>query len=85
MDIDDLSETEDWLLEGDFSLDDADMAELTSDLPAGWDEVDTDIGGDVMQDFESNFDTNPFEPGSDLNTFDDLDFGDFGDSFDLDF
>ena len=46
-------------------------------------DVDTEIGAEVMQDFESNFDHNPFESGFDLNTFDDVGFDDFGGSFDF--
>ena len=79
-----------WLDESDFSLDSMDMMELTDDLPAGWDEVDSDIGIQMMQDFQSDFEHMPFEPQFEPNTFDDFggmdDFGggfdDFGGGFD---
>lgn len=81
-----LADTGDWLDEGDFSLSDADMVDLTDNLDVGWDEVDTDAGAAVMQGMESNFDAMPYEPEPmmPMDTFDDFggydDFGgDFGD------
>ena len=72
-----------WLDASDFGVDSMDMIELTNDLPAGWDEVDSDIGIQMMQDFQSNFDQAPFQPQFEPHTFDD--FGgmqDFGGGFD---
>ena len=52
------------------------MMELTDGLEAGWEEVETDIGGEVMKGFEDNFEHMPFESGLEMDTF-----NDFGASF----
>lgn len=83
LDTAELTEMDGFLDEGDFSVDDADMVEITSDLYAGWDEVDTEMGADVMQGMEDNFDHMPYEPEFAPNTFDDVGgFDDFGGGFD---
>ena len=65
------------------ALDDADMMELTDGLEAGWDDVDTDIGAEVMEGFESNFEHMPYDSGFEMNTFDEVGgFDDFGGGFD---
>lgn len=73
---------DEYLEQGDFSLNDADMAEMTDELPAGWDDVDTDVGAEVMDGMQSNFEHVPFEPDVEMNTFDDVGFDDFGGGFD---
>ena len=67
---------------GDFSLDDDDLREMTSELDLGWDDVDSEIGLEIMDQFESNFDEAPFDSGHDLDTFDDYGMDDFGGGFD---
>ena len=74
-----------WLDQEDFSLNEADMVGLTNDLDAGWDEVDTAAGAEVMRGMESNFDTMPYdpEPAMPMDTFDDFGgYDDFGGGFD---
>jgi len=90
IDIDELEllEAESWLEASDFSLDDTDLVALSDGLDLGWDEVDTEIGLDVMHDIESNFSQIPYDADFSIETFDDVDIDDLGgafDDFDLDF
>ena len=84
LDVDeaDIAAGDEFLEQGDYGLDDADMTELTEELPAGWDEVDTDVGAEVMDGMQSNFEHVPYEPEVEMNTFDDVGFDDFGGGFD---
>jgi hypothetical protein len=85
-DLEDVSteSADEWIDEVEFEVDEEDLIELTSDLDAaGWDEVDTDIGMEVMQGYESNFDHSPFEQEFEMEIFDDMGgFDDFGGAFD---
>ena len=90
IDIDEyeLLETTDWLESSDFDFDDGDLAELSSDLDYGWDDVSTDAGEEVMRGMEQNLNQVPYEPDFEVETFDDYGMDDFGGDFggsDLDF
>lgn len=77
----DLVASDDFLVSGDFSLDDDDLRAMTSDMELGWDAVESDSGMDVMDGMESNFDDAPYEPAFEANTFDDYGMDDFGGDF----
>ncbi len=85
IDIDDaeLAASDDFLDAGDFSLDDGDLAEMTSGLDYGWDEVSTDVGNDIRENYESNFDNQAiYEAEAPIETFQDYGMSDFGGDFD---
>jgi len=81
----DLDETGAWFDDNDFGLEEGDLLELTEDIPGGWDDVESDVGLEVMDGFQQNFDSMPFEPdfGGAIDTFDDFGgYDDFGGGFD---
>ncbi len=79
---DDLAATDDFLADGDFSLNDDDMRAMTSDMELGWDAIEGDAGMDIMNGMESNYDDAPYEPAFEANTFEDHGMSDFGGGFD---
>ena len=84
LDIDDaeLAASDDFLDSGDFSLQDGDLAELTSDLDYGWDDVSTDVGNDIRESYETNFDKPAiYETEIPIETFRDHGMDDFGGDF----
>ena len=83
IDIDEyeLLETEAWLAESEFGLSAGDLTVLTEDLDAGWDDVSGDIGEELIQGFESNFEQVPYEESFEIETFDDYGMEDLGDAF----
>ena len=92
LDIDDaeLAASDDFLESGDFSLQEGDLAELTSELDYGWDDVSTDMGNEIRESYEANFDNQAiYEAEIPIETFQDYgmnDFGgDFGGGMDIDF
>ena len=90
LDIDDaeLAASSEFLDAGDFSLQDGDLAELTSDLDYGWDDVSTDVGTEIRENYESNFDNSAiYERELPVETFQDHSMNDFGGDFggDMDF
>ena len=86
-DLDDYSTeaSEQWIDELEIDVDEEDLVEITQDLDAaGWDEVDTDQGMEVLEGYESNFGNSPFDQGFEMEVFDDMGgFDDFGGAFDL--
>ena len=81
LDIDDaeLAASDDFLDAGDFTLQDGDLAELTSDLDYGWDDVSTDVGNDIRDSYESNFDNQAiYEAEAPVETFQDYGMDDVG-------
>ena len=90
IDIDEfeLLETESWLEDGDFGLGEGDLEALSADIDIGWEDVDSDIGAEIMDDFATNFEQVPYEEEFSIETFDDYGIDDLGgafESFDLDF
>ncbi len=81
LDIDDaeLAASDEFLESGDFSLQDGDLAELTSDLDYGWDDVSTGVGNDIREGYETNFDNAAmYEREVPIETFQDHGMDDFG-------
>ena len=78
-----LADSIEFLEGGDFGFD-GDMEALTTDLDAGgWDDVDTDIGEEILEQYESNFGTHSFyEREAPVETFEDYGMDDFGGGFD---
>ena len=78
-----LAETESWLDQNEFTLLESDMPDLTYHVPdAGWDEVETAVGEEVMRGTQSNFEQRLFEPEFEVDTFQDMGgFDDFGGDF----
>ena len=77
----DMAESLDFLESGDFGFDD-DLDDLTSDLEYGWDDVETEIGQEIEDAYESNFDNySLYEQEIPVETFDDYGMGDFDDAF----
>ena len=66
-------------------MDSEDLIELSDEYDApGWDEVDTNVGQEVLEGYESNFEHNPFDQDYDIQVFDDVGgYDDFGSSFDF--
>lgn len=74
--------TDDYLESNDFSLDDGDLQSITSDMDLGWGEVESDSGYEVMDSYQDNFDSVPYEQNFEPSTFDDYGMDDFGGGFD---
>lgn len=84
IDIDDadLAESDAFLENGDFGLGDGDLGEMTSDLNQGWDDVSTDAGAEIRDDFDSNLDNSAiYERESPIETFEGRGMDDFGSDF----
>ena len=68
-----------FLDEGDFGFD-GDLSALTEDLDHGWDDISTDAGAEIVEQYEENFDNfgiyDRYEP---VETFEDYGVEDFGD------
>jgi len=79
-----LAAAEEWLESADFSLDEDDLKQITDELPAGWDDAEMEAAAEVMESIEENFEAPVFDQSFELDTFDDVDIGDFGGDFDLD-
>ena len=77
-----LSDADDYLEDNDFSLDDGDLQSITSDMDLGWGAVESDSGHEVMDSYEDNFDSVPFERDFEPSTFDSYGMDDFGGGFD---
>lgn len=77
MDIDVASNLE-FLDESDFSFD-GDLGELTEDIDHGWDDVSTDTGAQIMEQYEDNFDVPAiYDRAEPVETFQDYGVEDFG-------
>ena len=84
IDIDDtdLAESDAFLENSDFGLGDGDLEGMTSDIDQGWDDVSTDTGAEIRDDFDSNFDNSAiYERESPIETFEGRGMDDFGDDF----
>ncbi len=78
-----LDETEEFLDSGDFELQEGDLAELTDELPGGWDDVTEQTGKAVEDAYEDNFEASIYESSDGTHDFRETDLG--GDDFGADF
>jgi len=77
MDVD-VGASLDFLDEGDFSFD-GDMDVLTEDIDHGWDDVSTDTGTELVEQYETNFDNEAiYDREIPVETFEDYGVEDFG-------
>ncbi len=58
------------LSEADYSMSDGDISALTEGLDYGWDDISSDMGYEAMSTMESNFDSMPYDSGSDWDAID---------------
>lgn len=84
IDIDDFEvlEAESFLEETDFRLDEGDLVDLSSDLDVGWADVTGDVGAEIMDGYESNFEEVPYQESFEVESFEDYGLDDLGDAFD---
>ncbi len=82
MEADDLDLAEAYLDETDFELADGDLAAFTEDLDLGWDDVESDVGLEIQEEMESNWDHVPYKAEFEPATFDDHGIDDFGGGYD---
>jgi hypothetical protein len=88
IDIDDgeLLASDAFLESSDFGLADGDLGVMTSDLNQGWDDVSTDTGVEIRDDFDSNLDNSAiYEREAPIETFQDYGMDDFGSDMGGDF
>ena len=78
----DLATDLEYLDEGDFDIDGS-LEDLTEDLDYGWDDVTTESGAEILEQYESNFE-NPaiYDRSYPIETFDDYGMDDFGGGMD---